>query len=60
MSEVDTLFAKMQLLEASIEDFALEVEKIHSAIKGIEANREKVIRKFPILRELLSPKINIL
>ena len=60
MSELNTFSTKMHLPETNIEDCILEVERIHNKIRMIEVDREKVIEKFSTLREILSPKINIL
>ena len=60
MSELDALSMKMQLPKTNIEDFVSKVERINSEIRMKEVDREKVIRKFSTLREILSPKINIL
>lgn len=60
MSDLDTLTTKLQLLETNIEDYGIEVEKIHNVIRGLEFDKEKVVKRFSTLREILSPKINIL
>ena len=48
MSELHTLTTKLKLLEAHIEDYGIEVEKIHSAIKSLDSNKKKVVKIFSI------------
>lgn len=60
MSKLQTFTTRLQELEVRIEDSKTKIEKIHSSIRGIEFYKEKVLRRFSILKEYLLPKIVIL
>ena len=47
--ELETLTAKLQLLQTSIEDCKAEVEKIHDVIRGLESEKEKAKKIFSSL-----------
>ena len=41
LSELETLFVKLQLPESRIEDYKVAVEKIHDMIRNLEFDKEK-------------------
>ena len=60
MSELQTLTIRQQNPGQRIEDVEADMEAVHEAIKGIELEKEKVVKIFSILRECLSKNISIL
>ena len=60
MSELQIFTIRLQQPDASIEDIEVEMKKVHNAIRGIEFEKDKVIKRFFFLREYLAPKFSIL
>lgn len=59
MSDIQTCTIRLKKIEASIEDIGIKMEKNYNAIRCIELEKEKDIKKFSILREYLSRRIFI-
>ena len=49
INELQTLTIRLQQPKIRIEDSKNEIEKTHNVVKGIEFEKEKVIRRFSIL-----------
>ena len=58
--EIQSLTTRLQQTEIRIQDSGNEIEKIHNVVRSIKFYKEKVIRRFSILREYLAPKVVIL
>ena len=60
MSELQILTTRLQQPKVRIEDFETKIEKIHNDVRDIEFEKDKVLRRFTIVREYLTPKFVIL
>ena len=60
VKELQTLSSNLLKLDQKIVNFEHDMESIHNNIRGIEAKKEKTLRRYSLLRDHLAPQIVVL
>ena len=50
MSGLDKLTTKLQIPKTNIEGCGTKVEKIHNTVRGLDSDKEKVVKRFSTVR----------